>query len=379
MGCGSKAPPPPPAPDYVALAKQQAELDLANSRSQTKQNRADQINPYGSLTWTQDPNDPDKWTQTETLNSAAQATLDAQQSSQLALANAGQGMLGNVTDSVKDPFSYDGMTEVQGLNMGERPDSASYGDYQNYDYSKLGAMPDGGFGAVKEVQDAMMSRLDPALKQRRDRENARLASQGITGGGVAFQGTQDSLNRGENDANQQALLGAMGASGDLFNRQMAVRQQGGQEMTAATDLANALRTQRRSEGIQDYDMGLRDQLMGRATSQEDRSRQIQEAQFLRQNPLNEFNSFMSGGQVQMPQFGSYANAGQSSAADIFGASKMQYEDAIQRDNAAKAAKGNKLGGAASGAASGAAMGSMVGPWGTAIGGLVGGIGGYLGG
>jgi len=172
----------------------------------------------------------------------------------------------------------------------------------------------------------------------------------------------------------------VGAYGDIFNRGMAVRQQGGSEMMASTDLANALRSQRRGEGLEDYDAGIRNQLMERATSQEDRNRQINERMFQRTNPLNEFNAFMSGAQVQGPDFANYNQANGSNAADIFGASQKQYEDSIDRYNMKVAGKGNKLGGAASGAASGAAMGSMIMPgWGTAIGGVLGGLGGYLGG
>jgi hypothetical protein len=378
---GGKKPKQPKAPDYVALANQQAGLDRETARINAKLNRVNQTDQYGNtITYSQDPNDPDSWTQTETMSPEQRQLYDAQTSSQLALSQAGQGLLGRATAAVDDPFNYEGMSEVQGLDLGQRPGEENWGDYQNYDFSQLGDMPDAGFGAVQEVQDAMMNRLNPALKQRRDDEQARLAAQGITQGGLAYGGSQDALNRGENDANQQALLGAMGASGDLFNRAMAVRQQGGSEMQSATDLANALRSQKRTEGLQDYDAGIRNQLMERATSQEDRNRQINERMFQRTNPLNEFNSFMSGAQVQAPDWANYSNAQGSNAADIFGASQMQYQDQVDRYNAKLAGKGNKLGGAASGAASGAAMGSMIMPgWGTAIGGVLGGIGGYLGG
>lgn len=378
---GGKAPAPPPAPDYVALAKQQAGLDRDAALLNAKLNRVNQTDQYGNqVTWSQDANDPNQWSQTTTMSPEQRQLYDAQTSSQLALADAGKGLLGRATAAVDDPFNYDGMSEVKALNLGQRPGEDQFGDYQNYDYSKFGDMPDAGFGAVKEVQDAMMSRLNPALDKRRSDEQARLAAQGVTQGGLAYQGSQDTLNRGENDANQQALLGAMGASGDIFNRQMAARQQGVSEMTSATDLANALRSQRRSEGMEDYDAGVRNQLMDRATSQEDRNRQINERMFQRTNPLNEFNSFMSGAQVQGPDFANYNQAAGSSAADIFGATQKQYLDNVDRNNAALKGKGNKLGGAASGAASGAAMGSMIMPgWGTAIGGVLGGLGGYLGG
>lgn len=378
---GGKKPKTPKAPDYVALANQQAGLDRETARINAKLNRVNQTDQYGNtITYSQDPNDPDSWSQTETMSPEQRQLYDAQTSSQLALADAGKGLLGRATAAVDDPFNYEGMSEVKDLNLGERPGEDQFGDYQNYDFSQLGDMPDAGFGAVQEVQDAMMSRMNPALKQRRDAENARLAAQGITQGGLANESSQRSLNEGENDANQQALLGAMGAYGDIFNRGMAVRQQGGAEMQASTDLANALRSQRRTEGMEDYDAGIRNQLMERATSQEDRNRQINERMFQRTNPLNEFNSFMSGAQVQAPDWANYSNAQGSNAADIFGASQKQYQDQIDRYNMKVAGGGNKLGGAASGAASGAAMGSMIMPgWGTAIGGVLGGIGGYLGG
>jgi hypothetical protein len=376
---GGKKPKQPKAPDYKALAEQQAGLDKENALLKTKLDRADQVNPYGTLKWTQDPNDPNKWTQTETLNDDAMATLRAQQSSELALANAGQGMLSRATGAVDKPFTFDDKQGVRALDVGTAPTSDQFGDYREFDFSQLGDMPDAGFGAVQEVQDAMMGRMNPALEQGRNREINRLKAQGITEGTPAWQQAMRSLNERDVDANQQALLGATSAYGDIFDRGMSVRQQGMGEEMASTSLANALRGQRRSEGMEDYDTSVRNQLMQRAGDTEDRSRQVQEDLMLRQLPLNEFNAFMSGSQVSNPNFEGYAASTGSSAADIFGASKAQYDDAIGRYNAKLAGKGNKGGSALSGAASGAAAGSMFGPWGTAIGGLVGGAAGYLGG
>lgn len=89
----------------------------------------------------------------------------------------------------------------------------------------LGNLPDSGFGAVQQVQNAMMSRLQPGLTQARDAEIQRLKSQGITEGTPAWESAMRSLNNQQNDAQQQALLAATNAYGDIYNRSLAGRQQ----------------------------------------------------------------------------------------------------------------------------------------------------------
>lgn len=45
----------PPVPDYGSLARQQAALNQQAALQNTYTNRPNQINPYGSLTWTNNP------------------------------------------------------------------------------------------------------------------------------------------------------------------------------------------------------------------------------------------------------------------------------------------------------------------------------------
>lgn len=70
---GSK-PKPPPAPDYMALAKEQARLQNELVDKQTANNRVNQITPNGTITWQQDPV-TGAWTQVEAYN---QEILDQQ-------------------------------------------------------------------------------------------------------------------------------------------------------------------------------------------------------------------------------------------------------------------------------------------------------------
>src|SRR5262245_16978334 len=46
------SPDPPPAPDYTGAAEQEAAGNLAMARYQTNANRVNQINPWGSITYT---------------------------------------------------------------------------------------------------------------------------------------------------------------------------------------------------------------------------------------------------------------------------------------------------------------------------------------
>ena len=94
MGIGKSS--APPAPDYTAAAQQTASGNLEAARYATKANRANQYTPYGSLTWAQDANNPDSWTQSINLNNTGQQLLDASNRSSLGLA----GLQDNATQRV---------------------------------------------------------------------------------------------------------------------------------------------------------------------------------------------------------------------------------------------------------------------------------------
>lgn len=417
---GKKAPPPPPPPDYMALAKQQADLSNAQLDKQTMENRVNQYTPEGSLTWSKDPT-TGKWAQTTTYAPDVEAARQAQLKTQAQLSQAAQGMTDAAMRATQTPFSYEGMTNVSGLDpsqaqaWGQVPgqnladwrniDTSGLGDYGSIDFSKLGAMPDSGFGAVEQVRDAMMNRLQPGLTQGRDREVQRLKAQGITEGSPAWQAAMQSLNQRDVDASQQALLGAAGEYGNIFQRGMAARQQGASEQLTAAQYANALRQQQlgEQEGLANFQNNLRgsqfneqsaqanyantlrgmqmgEQGMLRDASVQDRNRQIEEALRLRQNPLNELNAFMSSGQVTGPSFGSYNTAGRGVGADVYGAGKDAYKAQMDAYNAAQAKKGGMMSGlmGLAGTVGGAYLGGMVGM--PTLGAQLGGsLGGKLGG
>jgi hypothetical protein len=253
------------------------------------------------------------------------------------------------TGQFKKPFDMSQIPEMTGL------DPSQLGDYEKLNLEGLPELAGSGFGAVQEVQDAMMARMQPDLLRRRNEENQRLKSQGLTEGSEAWNNSQGLMSRGENDASMQALLGATSAYGDIFNRSLAARQQGVGERQSATDVANMLRSNKFNE-----------QVTGANLSGQQRQQKIAEQAYLRSLPLNELNSLLTGQQVQSPNMPGFSTSQSSGGVDYSGAVSAQDKRAIDLYNAKQAAGASKSGG----------MMSMIG---TIGGGMLGGpIGASLG-
>ena len=384
MGKKSGSAPPPP-PDYKALAVEQGKLDKETLDQQTLANRSNQYTTTGSLEWSQDP-ETGQWSQVETMSPEQQYLYDQDIYRKAALGDVGMGMLGRVQDSVANPFSLQGMTDVKGYDTsglqqwGQVP-GQGLGGYGSLDYSKLGAMPDSGFGAVQEVQKAMMSRLDPSLQHGREAEIARLKAQGFNEGDEGFNTQLGLQDQRRNDAEQQALLGAATEYGNIFNRGMDVRKQGADEAYKSAQFGKDVRSRQFDEQQQasEYANALRGSQFGeqgilRGASADDRTRQMNEALMQRQMPLQELQQFMSGVSGQNPSFENYNQAGRGTAADIYGATDKEYQAQVAATNAKNAASAGQTAGLMK--LAGSVAGSFFGPVGTAVGGA---LGSYLGG
>lgn len=324
---------PPPAPDYTELAKMTAEDQRKMLDLQTIANRPNQVTPWGTSSWTNTPitdqggydqalkaweagnsqgtwvpgsaggwvgsygregdgymspateghwtgatanpaprpkledYQSENWTNNVSLNPAEQAHLDAQRGIQSQFDKTASGLLGAAQDSISKPLDFSGLPQL-----------------------------DPSFGAVQEVQDAMMSRLKPQLQQNRDSEIQRLRNQGISDNSEAFQRALTRLDQSDVDANMQSLLGATQAYGDIFSRTGQARQQG-----------------------------------------------ITEQNMIRQSPLDDLMR-LNGQPVGMPQMPSFMQAGQGQAIDYLGAGNQQFNAAMNAYNADQASGSGMLGG-----------------------------------
>jgi len=162
--------------------------------------------------------------------------------------------------------------------------------------------------AQQKAEDAIYSRLDPQFARDEEALRSRLINQGIGQGSQAYNTEFDRFNQAKNDARQQAVLG-------------------GQQYASAL-LGDSLT--RRNQGIQEY------------TTE-------------RNAPLNEYNAFTSGTQIQNPTFQSSGYGGAQSG-DLQGAAKtaydqqmQQYNSKVAQNNATTSAAGSFLGTAASAA------------------------------
>ena len=174
-------------PDYMALAKLQAELDQTAADRALSANRPNQVDAAGNtLTWTQDPT-TGKWTQTQKLSAANQGLLDTSQQAQL---DALRGV------SSRGDFNYQGPNVMDPV------------------------------GNSSDIQNAWMSLLKPERDISRGNEIQRLKNQGLTEDSPAFQRAMLRLDQGDTDAQNKALIAGTSEYGNQFNRSLQGRQQG---------------------------------------------------------------------------------------------------------------------------------------------------------
>ena len=311
----------------------------------------------------------DNWQQDITLDPAEQRQLDSQRNIQSNFDQTATGLLGQVQNSMSKPLdfgslppmtSYDTSQMVQSdPNSIKRSDFSGLPALTGYDISKLtgfGPKLEPGFGAVEQVRDAMMSRMQPLRQQQRDREIQRLRNQGLSDNTEAFQRALTRLDQGDTDANQQALLGATSAYGDIFNRGLSANnqlmaqraQQFGEQGQIASlagmqrqQLGNEQNTQfNQSSQIQNMLQALRGQQFGEQGSMASlsglqRQQLLGEQDMQRQSPLNDLMK-LQGKAVSNPNMPSFVQAGMSQAPDYMGAANNSYEAAMQKYNAEQA-------------------------------------------
>lgn len=196
----------PAAPDYVGAAEKTAAGNLENAKYATAANRANQVTPYGSLTWTKDP--WENWTQSVNLTPQGQALLDQDQKTSQGLAN------------LQDTATA-GVARQQGRGWNDA------------------ALAPAAINPGETAQDAIMRRTQPMLDRSRNSAETRMANQGIQQGSEAWKNAQDDIGRQENDAYSQAAL--QGIQTGQQARQQGIQEQ---QYFNSRDLnnLNALRT-----------------------------------------------------------------------------------------------------------------------------------------
>jgi hypothetical protein len=173
------------------------------------------------------------------------------------------------------------------------------------------------FGAnVQQVQDAMMSRLQPNIDRDRAALETNLQNQGIRIGSDAWTNAMADFDRGVNDQRTSVLLSAGQEQSRLagLERDRAIFQNSAQDQQYGQNANNAQFSNSVLQQIYDnrlkgagFNNSVADQEFNARVlknTQKDNSRQraLQEAFALRNQPINEISSLLSGAQVTPPNF-----------------------------------------------------------------------------
>jgi hypothetical protein len=286
----------PAAPDPYATAQAQGTMNRETAQAQAGLNMVNQYTPSGILEYAQIGQWADgtpRFSATQALAPSEQRQMDMSNRAQELYGQAGVSQLERLQGTMSTPFN---------------PSlSGGVGDYSAM-FSRYG---DPNIGR-DQVENALMSRMQPQMDRDRAALETRLANQGIGYGSEAYSGAMDDFNRGVNDARLGAIT------------------QAGQE-------------QSRLAGLAQNDAGFQNAY---------RQQSLQEQLALRNQPLNELAALLSGSQVQMPQFTNTPQTGVQGT-DLSGDVYNTYSGQVGAVNSRNQQKAATAGGVASLAAAAA--------------------------
>jgi len=265
-----------PTMDYSGAAGQQGKANNQTAFFNTTLSNPNVSNPLGSrnVSYSYDPQSGTyQPTVTDSLTPTGQATLDAQQNTDLSLANYANAQTGALPNQ---PF------------QNTAPDIQT-----SLDTSGIAKMP---INAGMTGQQAIMSRLQPQLDTQRSQLQTQLTNQGIAPGTEAWNNAMRDQNQRENDLMTSAVTQGL-------NLDMSANQQGYSQALNSGNFANTASSEalNRAEGL--YSL-----------------------------PLNYLNASRQGSQVQLPQFQGFSGSN-SSPSPYMSAAELQSKQDIAASNA----------------------------------------------
>jgi len=204
----------PAAPDYNALAQQQAYLSRTAADDMTAANRPDQTNQFGSSTWSQDPT-TGEWTQSTQLNQPQQDIFNQQQYNQQQLADIGGELTGGYDASQVDLSGAPAMGQVGQFNQ-QATDLYRQLGQPDLDRAQAARKADLAARGISDLNSGAGANLMAQLGDQTNRFGMEAAQRGIAQGNTMFgqqnqlhqQGVSDILNQKQANINQmQGLFG----------------------------------------------------------------------------------------------------------------------------------------------------------------------------
>lgn len=352
MSSGGKGGKAPKAPDYSALAQQQADLNKQAAEQQTAANRPNQYDAFGnSVTWNRSVdqnqlaqatrayqdyvNSEEGWNASspDKLNSLRQAVYDAE---------AGTGWEQHQTLSPEIKAIWDKYISDSGSAMSSYGDKlnsflSNYSSPEQYNPEMMGKFtqrelkefdPNSGKAVADALYGSVMDRGRVEQGRETDRLNTQLRQQGLVPGSEAYNRAMQNLMTSQNDANllagQNATLAGAQEARDQYSSYLMGQGQGFNQDLSSFGANNG------------------------ATQQNNQNR-FQAMQYNRNQPLQELAGLagIAGGQPYSPSYPNYSGATGYQPADLVGAANAQYSAAMNSANAGNSKKGGLLGAGAS--------------------------------
>lgn len=388
MGGGKKSK-APRAPDYTALAQQQAQSDMDIAQYLTNANRINQSAPTGTSTFTKTYSDQAKakeyqdyinranaeissgrqqaggiaawskerdrqqklldemtvWNQAINLTPEEQRVFNANQQNRLSMEGLASTAIGRAGSTISSEFN---------------PQLMAFMQPQAYQRGQVG-LPTNTLSGMRDVNEATNQfqaqgdQVRDALYQQMTRfsgerfgeeernERNRLQQLGLQEGTAAYQNALQEFRRSKDESYQGAQLASILAGGQEQSRLVA-------DQLAARQSNIGLRQGQFGQDAQRYglDQGERqfqagNQLNLANMAAQQRQQQFGEQSYMRSLPINEISALLGGGGVQMPQFGTFAQATPFQGPDLLGAAQAGYGAKMGAYNSGQQQKGSLLG------------------------------------
>jgi hypothetical protein len=300
----------PTPPNPIAVAGAQTGTNVSTGVANAFLNNVNQSTPTGSLTYNptgsyswKDPSTGHTYniptfTATQSLTPAQQNIFNANQATQLTLAQAGDAQSKKLKALLANNINLSGAPAGGTASMlsGIPKATTTFGDAGAITRSYGPA--DDFSSDRKRVEEALYGRLNPQLERERTNIEGRLADQGIRYGSGAYTGAMDDYSRQANDLR----LGVTQTAGAEQQRMMDMAAQRAGFQNAAQQQAFS---QAQARGTF-MNAGLAQQMMqGQSVfnaANAARNQWLQERYQQRNQPINEVTALMSGSQLQNPNW-----------------------------------------------------------------------------
>lgn len=287
MGGGKKSK-APAAPDYTALAAQQANDSYKIAKDVTSWNRPTQKDQYGNtLSWTQDKDG--KWTQDIKLGAMSQDTINRDYTNKTL---AQGGLTGQLFQTYQPRFDANQFKTTKGAQP-------------LYNEASGKAVSDALYGSV-------MDRARPQQQQDMSALSSQLRQQGLQPGTQAYDSAISNLMRAQGDVNAQAGHQATIGGYDEARQRYLAQLQGADQSFGQSLQSNA---QNFGQSLAAYNQPYQNAAAFAA---------------LAGNPIN-------------PSFSGFSGATGYNPADMLGAANAGYQAKMGGVNSSNAKKGSTLG------------------------------------